>query len=79
MEEYLCSAITEFRDKLPQLLSDCKTLKIDILPPDLNKSDSNFMVCDPATDDVPAPYSVRGNGTIRFDFPVSPDLRVQVM
>ena len=24
------------------------------------------MVCDPATDDVPAPYSVRGNGTIRF-------------
>lgn len=65
-EEYLCSAITEFRDKLPQLLSDCKTLKIDILPPDLNKSDSNFMVCDPATDDVPAPYSVRGNGTIRF-------------
>lgn len=45
-EEYLCSAITEFRDKLPQLLSDCKALNIGILPPDLNKSEANFSVCD---------------------------------
>lgn len=65
-EEYLCSAITEFSDKLPQLISDCKTLNIEILPPDINKSDANFIVCDSASDGVQAPYSVRENGVIRF-------------
>lgn len=48
-EEYLCSAITEYQDKLPQLISDCKTLNINILPPDLTKSETYFAVCDNKT------------------------------
>lgn len=45
-EEYLCSSITEFDKKLPQLIADCKALKIEILPPDLEKSEAYFSVCE---------------------------------
>ena len=48
-EEYLCSSITEFTDKLPQLLADCKALDIKILPPALGESNATFSVCEKGT------------------------------
>ena len=48
--EYMCSVLnySEF-EKIPTLISDCKSMGINILAPDINKSDADFTIFDDET------------------------------
>ena len=45
--EYMCAVLnySEF-DKIPSLITDCKQMGIQILPPDINKSAADFTILD---------------------------------